>query len=67
MTPGKERQRAYIARLKARGLVPVTVYVRKEDAKKVRKFAADLNEPPVVSGDAYDYGYAGCPYYTKVY
>lgn len=37
-----ERQRAFRERQKAKGLVPVTVYVRKDDAGKVKEFAAEL-------------------------
>lgn len=42
MTSTAERQRAFRERQKAKGLVPVTVYVRREDAGKVKEFAAKL-------------------------
>lgn len=39
-----QRQRAHRERLRAAGLIPVQVWVRPEDAQKVKDLAKQLNE-----------------------
>ena len=41
-----QRQRAHRERLRAAGLIPVQVWVRPEDAQKIKNLAKKLTEEP---------------------